>query len=141
MRSEYLNTTLGAINTVVLLFSSLTMAWAVRASAVGSEKILARCLIITLVCAGFFLGVKAVEYGHKAHEGLLWAGAFSALADHSEHAHSAFWYRFAGVAPGAICSESPPSSSRCRVVGIDAAQFRDLLDRAAADRYLPTWSA
>ena len=28
--SEFLNTTLGAINTCVLLFSSLTMAWAVR---------------------------------------------------------------------------------------------------------------
>src|SRR5579862_7564183 len=33
----YLNKNLGAINTVVLLFSSLTMAWGVRAAQLGQK--------------------------------------------------------------------------------------------------------
>ena len=33
-------------------------------------------MAITLACAGFFLGIKAVEYSTKWDEGLLWASAF-----------------------------------------------------------------
>ena len=36
--SQFLNTKLGAINTGVLLFSSLTMAWAVRCSQTENHK-------------------------------------------------------------------------------------------------------
>ncbi len=74
---KYLNTTLGALNTIVLLFSSLTMAWAVRCSQLGQKRGLVFLLAATLACASFFLGVKAVEYSHKWGEGLLWAGAYS----------------------------------------------------------------
>ncbi len=77
---KYLNTTLGAFNTLVLLLSSLTMAWSVRSAQLGQHKLLVVLLAATLACAGLFLGVKAVEYGHKWGEGLLWAGAFSADA-------------------------------------------------------------
>ena len=75
---HYLNTTLGAFNTVVLLVSSLTMAWAVRAAQLNQQQLLIRLLAITLGCASLFLGVKAVEYSHKWGLGLLWAGAYSA---------------------------------------------------------------
>ena len=37
--SEFLDTTLGAINTIVLLFSSLTMAWAVRRHNLSSGEL------------------------------------------------------------------------------------------------------
>lgn len=74
---KYLNTTLGALNTLVLLLSSLTMAWGVRSAQLGDNKTLTLMLAATLACASFFLGVKAVEYAHKWDEGLLWAGAFS----------------------------------------------------------------
>ena len=73
----YLSTTLGGLNTIVLLFSSLTMAWAVRCAQLGQQRGLLWCLSITLACAGLFLGVKAVEYSTKWQEGLLWAGAYS----------------------------------------------------------------
>ncbi len=82
---KYLNTTLGALNTIVLLLSSLTMAWAVRCSQLGEHRRLVLLLGITLACASFFLGVKAVEYGHKWTEGLLWAGAYSAGAEDATH--------------------------------------------------------
>ncbi|WP_436714624.1 cytochrome c oxidase subunit 3 [Roseiconus lacunae] len=75
--SQFLNTKLGAINTGVLLFSSFTMAWAVRASQLEEHKKTAILIASTLSCAMIFLGVKAIEYSHKWHMGLLPAGLFS----------------------------------------------------------------
>jgi cytochrome c oxidase subunit 3 len=69
--SFFLNEKLGAINTGVLLFSSLTMAWAVRAAQLSQHRILIAMLGMTLGCAAVFLGVKAVEYTHKWNLGLL----------------------------------------------------------------------
>ncbi len=74
--SQFLNTKLGAINTGVLLFSSLTMAWAVRCSQTEEHKGLTGMLAATLSCAMIFLGVKAIEYSHKWGMGLLPAGLY-----------------------------------------------------------------
>jgi len=74
--SQFLNTQLGAINTCVLLFSSLTMALAVRCSQVEDYKGLTRSLTATLACAMIFLGVKAIEYSHKWGMGLLPPGMY-----------------------------------------------------------------
>ncbi|MEM8669894.1 MAG: cytochrome c oxidase subunit 3 [Planctomycetota bacterium] len=74
--SQFLNTKLGAINTGVLLFSSLTMAWAVRCSQIEQHKGLVAMLATTLSCAMMFLGVKAIEYSHKFGMGLLPAGLY-----------------------------------------------------------------
>ena len=74
--SQFLNTKLGAINTGVLLFSSLTMAWAVRCSQVKQDRGLVAMLAATLSCAMIFLGVKAIEYSHKWEMGLLPAGLY-----------------------------------------------------------------
>ena len=82
---QYLDVTLGALNTAVLIFSSMTMAWAVRASQLGQTKLLCRLLTITIACASIFLGVKAVEYSHKWDLGILWANAFNPV---TESAHS-----------------------------------------------------
>ena len=59
----WLDKILGGINTLVLIFSSFTMAWAVRAAQLGQRKLLIVLLSITLFC-GFviFLGIKFVEY-------------------------------------------------------------------------------
>jgi len=81
---QYLDSTLGATNTAVLIFSSLTMAWAVRAAQLGQQKLLVRLLTITLICASIFLGVKAVEYSHKWDLGILWASQFHP-AQHAAH--------------------------------------------------------
>lgn len=75
--AELLNTKLGTFNTVVLLFSSLTMAWAVRCSQLGQQKGLIWCLVLTLAMACVFLVVKYFEYAHKWHEGHLWASRFT----------------------------------------------------------------
>jgi len=76
--SAHLNWKMGALNTLVLITSSFTMAWAVRLSQLGDKKKLILTLAITLICAGIFMVVKYFEYTHKIHEGTLWAGAFTA---------------------------------------------------------------
>lgn len=69
---HYLNKVLGGINTAVLIFSSFTMAWAVRAAQLSQQARLVRLLSITILCGFVFLGIKYVEYEHKWKEGLLW---------------------------------------------------------------------
>ena len=63
--SRSINLTLGAVNTVVLIGSSLTMAMAVWASQVGKKQLVTIFLIATLVLGSVFLGIKGVEYHEK----------------------------------------------------------------------------
>jgi cytochrome c oxidase subunit 3 len=72
----FLDTNLGAVNTCVLLVSSLTAAWAVRNAQLGEKKLLVINICITIACALTFMGVKYVEYSHKVHDGLLWGKNF-----------------------------------------------------------------
>jgi len=67
----FLDTKLGALNTCVLLISSLTAAWAVRNAQLAEKKALMLNIVITIACAFTFMGVKYVEYSHKYHDGLL----------------------------------------------------------------------
>jgi cytochrome c oxidase subunit 3 len=67
----FLDTKLGALNTCVLLISSLTAAWAVRNAQLAEKKALILNIIITIACACTFMVVKYVEYSHKFHDGLL----------------------------------------------------------------------
>ncbi len=83
--SQYLNETLGAFNTGVLLFSSLSMAWGVRCAQLRQRTGLVVCLAITLGCAAVFLGVKAIEYTHKWDLGLLPAGSYVSQFLVTEH--------------------------------------------------------
>jgi cytochrome c oxidase subunit III len=69
---HYLDKTLGGINTLVLICSSLTMAWAVRAAQLGKRDKAVVLLFITLLCAFGFMGIKFIEYKSKWEHGLLW---------------------------------------------------------------------
>jgi cytochrome c oxidase subunit 3 len=68
---HFLNKILGASNTIVLLFSSLTAALAVRSAQLGKRDQTTIFLIVTIACAGVFLVIKYFEYSHKIHLGLL----------------------------------------------------------------------
>lgn len=95
---QYLDKTLGGINTLVLILSSLTMAWAVRNAQIGNQKGLVGMLVITLLCGFGFLGIKYVEYEAKWKHGLL-PGRYYAPHEGDEH----------GDAPAAGTSAETPA--------------------------------
>src|SRR3954464_14739131 len=66
----YLDKWLGALNTVILITSSLTMAWGVRAAQMGNSKLLARLLVVTLLGGAGFMVIKTIEYNTKWKHGL-----------------------------------------------------------------------
>ncbi len=77
---RFLDANLGALNTIILICSSFTMAWAVRAAQLGQRRLLMTLLALTLVLAGGFLGVKSIEYNAKWKHGLLWGKRFDYAA-------------------------------------------------------------
>ncbi len=69
---KFLDVNLGAINTVILICSSLTIALAVRCAQLGQRKALVVFLALTILGGIGFLGIKYIEYEHKWKHGLLW---------------------------------------------------------------------
>jgi cytochrome c oxidase subunit 3 len=86
---RYLDANLGGINTLILICSSLTMAWAVRAAQLGQRDL--QILMLTLTIAGGigFMGIKAVEYEHKWKHGLMWGTRYDpTLHEHAGAGHA-----------------------------------------------------
>jgi cytochrome c oxidase subunit III len=75
--SHHLDVHLGAINTGILLASSLTMALAVRAAQTCDSRGCVRLLGSTILLGSVFLGIKAYEYQHKFQERLVPGAAFA----------------------------------------------------------------
>ncbi len=69
--SHHLDTLLGAINTAVLISSSLTMAMAVHAAQLGKRRQLVGFLSSTIALGSVFLGIKALEYSEKYYHHLI----------------------------------------------------------------------
>ncbi len=92
----HLNTTLGAINTIVLLASSLAIAWGVRAAMRGDRTTILSTHVFTLACAAMFMGVKAIEYTHKWDEGINVAGWYT----HDPASHGAAHGGWHDIMPG-----------------------------------------
>jgi heme/copper-type cytochrome/quinol oxidase subunit 3 len=67
---EMLGVPLATLNTFVLITSSVTMVLALDAIQKGDQRGLIRNLIITIILAFCFLGIKSYEYPHKWHEGI-----------------------------------------------------------------------
>jgi cytochrome c oxidase subunit III len=67
--SNELNIYMGGINTGVLIFSSLTMAMAVRSAQTGSRKATMGFLVVTMLLGLTFLVIKFFEYKEKFETG------------------------------------------------------------------------
>ena len=65
-----LSVTIGAINTIVLLFSSMTIAMALTAMQRNNKKLAMTMIVVTLLMAVVFLINKYFEWGAKFHHGL-----------------------------------------------------------------------
>jgi len=73
---SYLNVFWGTLNTLILISSSLTMAWGVRAAQLNQRKLLIVCLILTLMGAAGFMVIKTIEYSAKWDEHV-WVGKWN----------------------------------------------------------------
>jgi cytochrome c oxidase subunit 3 len=68
--SQSLNVVLGTVNTVILIFSSLTVAIAVKAIQENRIKLVKIMLWITIICAAIFAVNKYFEYSYKFNHGI-----------------------------------------------------------------------
>jgi cytochrome c oxidase subunit 3 len=68
--AAHLNVIIGAINTVILLISSTTVAMSITAVQTKNKKLALRLLMVTIVCALIFLANKYFEWSGKFHHGL-----------------------------------------------------------------------
>jgi cytochrome c oxidase subunit III len=82
--SHHLDWKLGAANTLVLICSSLTMALAVHAAAIGKGRQAMAWMLATVLLGSVFLGVKVVEYHQKWEDGLV-PGLRWGQAEHVGH--------------------------------------------------------
>ena len=97
--SHHLDITLGTVNTVVLIVSSLTMALAVHAAQTGKRKLIVFFMIATLLLGGTFLGIKGLEYAHKFEEGHVPGPSFhyeGPIAD-QVHLFFSFYFTMTGI--------------------------------------------
>jgi cytochrome c oxidase subunit 3 len=76
--SNHLNVTMGALNTAVLICSSLTMVLAVRAAQTSNRGGQILNLILTIVFGSVFLVVKYFEYKEKFDHHLVPGASFDA---------------------------------------------------------------
>ena len=93
--SRHLDLTLGTINTLVLLGSSLTMALAVRSAQQGRRQGQVLFLILTMTLGLAFLGIKGLEYAHKFEQHLVPGPLFRMDGPHAQFAQLFFSFYFA----------------------------------------------
>ena len=67
---QHLNRTLGLVNTLVLITSSLTMALGIAAIRRGRQWMSRACITLTILFAFGFLGIKYVEWTEDFSRGL-----------------------------------------------------------------------
>jgi len=108
---------LTAINTFVLICSSLTMVTALSAIQSGSQKGLVRWLAATMVLGLLFLGGQAFEFTSLANQGLslssnLFGGTFFTLTGfHGAHVLiGVIWIGFCGGARPAAADTPNPAT-------------------------------
>jgi cytochrome c oxidase subunit 3 len=84
--ASFLDWKLGAINTLVLIFSSLTMALGVYFCQMNQLKKAVIALAITILCGAIFMAIKYFEYTHKFHMGIF-PGRMLDLETLNHHLH------------------------------------------------------
>jgi cytochrome c oxidase subunit 3 len=90
--ARQLNWRMGALNTVVLLASSYTMAMGIHYAQTNNPKKSFNMLAITFICGLIFMCIKAYEYSLKFEHGFLPGHFFR--AHEFEHANLAMYFSF-----------------------------------------------
>jgi cytochrome c oxidase subunit 3 len=107
---QFLSKPLGALNTVILLCSSFTVATAVWASQHGRRRATVVLLGLTLLGGLGFLSIKFVEYESKWKEGLLWGLHYQPQIEGAEFEQHAA-QEHGGAAPAPSAAPAQPSET------------------------------
>jgi cytochrome c oxidase subunit 3 len=141
----FLDTKLGAINTAVLLVSSLSAAWAVRNAQLGERRKLVVNIGVTLACALIFLGIKCVEYAHKYEHGLLPGKNFNPTEQVWElesfkrrHAQAAAYAEALRAKLAQNAASAPPARTRPTREQVEQLVLAGVLGPAALHAELPS---
>lgn len=93
--SHLLNAKIGALNTAVLIGSSLTMAMAVHAAQTGKRIKLMVFIVATMILGAAFLLIKVLlEWVHDYHEGMVPGLHFTYTGPHAAHVGMFFLFYF-----------------------------------------------
>lgn len=92
--AKYLDWKLGFVNTLVLIFSSLTMALGIYYNQVGQPSKATWALAATLVCGAIFMVIKYFEYQHKFHLGIFPGSMLNVDMVKPEHANLGLYFGF-----------------------------------------------
>ena len=93
--SKLMDLRLGAINTAVLLTSSLTMAFAINSAEGDKKNATVGWILVTMLLGTAFLGIKGFEYHLKFVEHLVPGPNFQLASMHSREAQIFFSLYFA----------------------------------------------
>jgi cytochrome c oxidase subunit III len=91
--ATHLDWRMGFTNTLVLIFSSFTMALGIHFIQRGDNKKAILNLAITILCGAIFMVIKYFEYSSKFHHGLL-PGRFMDPANTTEFANLGLYFGF-----------------------------------------------
>ncbi len=89
--AHHTSTPLGALNTLVLLTSSLTVVLAHQAAGKGDRTAIRKYLLLTILMGAMFLVVKSIEYTSEIREGftftahLFWSFYYTMTGLHAAH--------------------------------------------------------
>lgn len=92
--AKQLDWRMGFTNTLVLIFSSFTMALAIHLIQKGKSKQAVMSLIVTLLCAAIFMVIKYFEYTHKFHLGYFPGRYLDVAKVGAEHANLGMYFGF-----------------------------------------------
>ncbi|NDP22657.1 MAG: cytochrome c oxidase subunit 3 family protein [Paludibacter sp.] len=92
-----LSVTIGAINTIVLLFSSMTVAMALTAIQKNNKKLAMQMIAVTLFLATLFLFNKYIEWGAKFHHGLYPGSELMKLLDRGDLMYFSLYFFMTGL--------------------------------------------
>ncbi len=126
-----LDTKMGAINTVILIASSFTMAWGVRAAQLGQKQLLVVMLALTLAGACGFMVVKYFEYSGKMAHGIAPGSFFD--EDQIQHHYGKDHDKHTGADAPAPQAEPEAQRSEAGGSGQAAVTTDDTADTTATD--------
>ena len=92
-----MNTFIGAINTIILLTSSLTVALSIAALQKGQKRLAMNLLWFTIICGFAFLLNKYFEWSHEISNGIYPKGPALDDMSHGEVIYFGLYYTMTGL--------------------------------------------